>query len=92
VAALLALFYRRTHKWVYVFFHTHLLYCLIFIYLLLYVFLYRSYPNPRSYKKYGKQRSWMRENKAPETETSPLDGFQKLTDEECRQMQFPFEM
>lgn len=50
------------------------------------------YPNPRSYKKYGKQRGWMRENKALETETSPLDGFQKLTDEECRQMQFPFEM
>ena len=50
------------------------------------------YPNPRSYKKYGKQRGWMRENKAPETETSPLDGFQKLTEEECSQMQFPFEM
>ena len=50
------------------------------------------YPNPRSYKKYGKQRGWMRENKAPETETSPLDGFQKLTDEECSQLQFPFEI
>ena len=50
------------------------------------------YPNPRSYKKYGKQRGWMRENKAPETDTNPLDGFQKLTEEECSQLQFPFEM
>ncbi|MBQ7885263.1 MAG: virulence-associated protein E [Clostridia bacterium] len=49
-----------------------------------------AYPNPRIYKKYGKQRGWMRENKAPETDTSPLDGFQMLTEAECSQMEFPF--
>ena len=49
------------------------------------------YPNPRSYKKYGKQRGWMRENKTPETDTSLLNGFQKLTEAECSQMEYPFE-
>ena len=48
------------------------------------------YPNPRSYKKYGKQRGWMRGNEASETETSPLDGFRELTEEECSQMELPF--
>ena len=48
------------------------------------------YPNPRSYKKYGKQRGWMRGNEASETGTSPLDGFRELTEEECSQMELPF--
>ena len=48
------------------------------------------YPNPRSYKKYGKQRGWMRGNEAVETGTSPLDGFRELTEEECSQMELPF--
>ena len=48
------------------------------------------YPNPRSYKKYGKQRGWMRGNEAVETGTSPLDGFRELTEEECNQMELPF--
>jgi len=48
------------------------------------------YPNPRSYKKYGKQRGWMRGNKTVETGTSPLDGFRELTEEECNQMELPF--
>ena len=48
------------------------------------------YPNPRSYKKYGKQRGWMRGNEAAETGTSPLDGFRELTEEECNQMELPF--
>ena len=48
------------------------------------------YPNPRSYKKYGKQRGWMRGNEAPETGTSPMDGFRELTEEECSQMELPF--
>ena len=47
------------------------------------------YPNPRSYKKYGKQRGWMRGNKTVETGTSPLDGFRELTEEECNQMELP---
>lgn len=49
-----------------------------------------GYPNPRSYKKYGKQRGWMRGNKTVETGTSPLDGFRELTEEECNQMELPF--
>lgn len=48
------------------------------------------YPNPRSYKKYGKQRGWMRGNEVSETGTSPLDGFRELTEEECNQMELPF--
>lgn len=48
------------------------------------------YPNPRSYKKYGKQRGWMRGNEASETETNPMDGFRELTEEECSQMELPF--
>ena len=48
------------------------------------------YPNPRSYKKYGKQRGWMRGNKAPETEENLLDGFRELTEEELDQIEFPF--
>ena len=48
------------------------------------------YPNPRSYKKYGKQRGWMRGNEVVETGTSPLDGFRELTEEECNQMELPF--
>jgi hypothetical protein len=48
------------------------------------------YPNPRSYKKYGKQRGWMRGNETVETGTSPLDGFRELTEEECSQMELPF--
>ena len=48
------------------------------------------YPNPRSYKKYGKQRGWMRGNKTVETGKSPLDGFRELTEEECNQMELPF--
>lgn len=49
-----------------------------------------SYPNPRSYKKYGKQRGWMRGNEASETGTSPMEGFRELTEEECSQMELPF--
>ena len=48
------------------------------------------YPNPRSYKKYGKQRGWMRGNETVETGTSPLDGFMELAEEECSQMELPF--
>lgn len=48
------------------------------------------YPNPRSYKKYGKQRGWMRGNETVEAGTSPLDGFRELTEEECSQMELPF--
>ena len=48
------------------------------------------YPNPRSYKTYGKQRGWMRGNEVLETGTSPLNGFCELTEEECSQMELPF--
>ena len=48
------------------------------------------YPNPRSYKKYGKQRGWMRGNEAVERGTSPLDGFRELAEEEFSQMKLPF--
>lgn len=48
------------------------------------------YPNPRSYKKYGKQRGWMRGNEATETDTNPLESFRLLTEEECSQMELPF--
>lgn len=48
------------------------------------------YPNPRSYKKYGKQRGWMRGNEVSETGTSPMEGFRELTEEECSQMELPF--
>ena len=30
------------------------------------------------------------ENEAVETETSPLEGFRELTEEECSQMELPF--
>ena len=49
-----------------------------------------SYPNPRSYKKYGKQRGWMRGNETAETGSNPMDGFRELTEEECNQMELPF--
>ena len=42
-----------------------------------------AYPHPRSYRKYGKQRGWMRSNKAPE-------GCHVLTAEECQQIGMPF--
>ena len=48
------------------------------------------YPNPRSYKKYGKQRGWMRENKPAETDTNHLDNFYELTIEECDLLELPF--
>lgn len=48
------------------------------------------YPNPRSYKKYGKQRGWMRGNKDAETDANPLADFRELTEEECSQMELPF--
>jgi len=48
------------------------------------------YPNPRSYKKYGKQRGWMRGNKLLETDENPFPCFRELTEEECRQMALPF--
>ena len=48
------------------------------------------YPNPRSYKKYGKQRGWMRENKPAETDTSHPDNFHELTIEECDLLELPF--
>lgn len=44
------------------------------------------YPNPRSYKKYGKQRGWMRGNENLETQSD----FRELTEEECSQMELPF--
>ena len=45
-----------------------------------------AYPNPRSYRKYGKQRGWMRGNKVPETP----EGCHLLTAEECQQVGMPF--
>ena len=45
-----------------------------------------AYPHPRSYRKYGKQRGWMRGNKAPDTP----EGFHVLTPEECQQIGMPF--
>ena len=49
------------------------------------------YPNPRSYKKYGKQRGWMRGNKSTETEENLLDEFRELTEEELGQIELPFD-
>lgn len=48
------------------------------------------YPNPRSYRKYGKQRGWMRGNKIPETGTDSVTGFHELTEDECHQEEIPF--
>ena len=45
-----------------------------------------AYPHPRSYRKYGKQRGWMRGNKVPDTP----EGFHVVTPEECRQIGMPF--
>ena len=45
-----------------------------------------AYPNPRSYRKYGKQRGWMRGNKVPATP----EGCHLLTAEECQQVGMPF--
>ena len=45
-----------------------------------------AYPNPRSYRKYGKQRGWMRGNKALDVP----DGCHVLTAEECQQIGMPF--
>ena len=45
-----------------------------------------AYPHPRSYRKYGKQRGWMRGNKV----TATPEGFHVLTPEECRQISMPF--
>lgn len=49
------------------------------------------YPNPRSHKKYGKQRGWMRGNERAETEQNSFEGFRELTDEELSQMKLPFD-
>ena len=48
------------------------------------------YPNPRSYRKYGKQRGWMRGNKVSETGTDSVTGFHELTEDEYRQEEIPF--
>lgn len=48
-------------------------------------------PNPRSYKKYGKQSDWMRGNERAETEQNSFEGFRELTDEELSQMELPFD-
>lgn len=45
-----------------------------------------AYPNPRSYRKYGKQRGWMRGNKVPATP----EGCHLLAAEECQQVGMPF--
>ncbi len=45
-----------------------------------------AYPHPRSYRKYGKQRGWMRGNKEPDTR----EGFHVLTPEEYQQIGMPF--
>jgi len=45
-----------------------------------------AYPNPRSYRKYGKQRGWMRGNI---TAATP-EGCHLLTAEECQQVGMPF--
>ena len=45
-----------------------------------------AYPNPRSYRKYGKQRGWMRGNKVPATP----EGCHVLTPAECKQVGMPF--
>ena len=49
------------------------------------------YPNPRSYKKYGKQRGWVRGNKPSETEDKLFDGFHELSDRELGQIEIPFD-
>ncbi len=49
------------------------------------------YPNPRSYKKYGKQRGWMRGNEPTETDNDPFNDFRELTEEELSQMELPFD-
>ena len=52
------------------------------------------FPNPRNFGKYGKQRGWERTppsgNGLLETDEKRLDGFTELTEEEARQMEFPF--
>jgi len=45
-----------------------------------------AYPNPRSYRKYGKQRGWMRGNKVSDVP----EGCHVLTAEECQQIGMPF--
>ena len=45
-----------------------------------------AYPNPRSYRKYGKQRGWMRGNK----DSDVPEGCHVLTAEECQQIGMPF--
>ncbi len=49
------------------------------------------YPDPRSYKKYGKQRGWMRGNEPAETDGNPLAEFRELTEEELSQMELLFD-
>lgn len=49
------------------------------------------YPNSRSYKKYGKQRGWMRGNKPTGREEHLVIGFRELTEEELGQMELPFD-
>ena len=50
-----------------------------------------AYPNPRSYKKYGKQRGWMRGNRPSETGVNFFGGFRELTEQEVSQMDIPFD-
>jgi predicted P-loop ATPase len=45
-----------------------------------------AYKNPKRYKKYGSQKGWERVNRLLPVD----DGFQKITEEEARQMELPF--
>ncbi|MBR2895486.1 MAG: hypothetical protein IKC03_07505 [Oscillospiraceae bacterium] len=48
------------------------------------------YPNPRNFKKYGKQRGWIRGNEKMETDATSVGEFRELTEEECSQTEIPF--
>ena len=55
---------------------------------------WKPFSNPRIFARYGRQRGWERMdmpgNGLPATGSDPADGFQKLTEEEIRQMELPF--
>lgn len=51
---------------------------------------WKQFSNPRHFGNYGRQRGWERDNQSVATGADLLDGFVELTEEEARQIEFPF--
>ncbi len=51
---------------------------------------WKPYTNPRIYKKYGKQRGWVRGSEPVETKSTYIDEVEQLSDEELSQIELPF--